>query len=191
MDELNSIWISPQTGQGPLGTEDFVIKNRDLGNSLVVQWLRPHTSTEGRHGFSLFGELRSCECSMAQPRNKQNKKPTKQQQEKSRHLNISPRGWGAAPASRLIQIPHLCLYIIFVPSSKGCFVISKMEQNFLTGGQAGVSVHTHTHTHPSLDHLISLPPTTRGRSCHNVWGVWPLQLAPKGGAFLWVGSAWG
>ena len=58
-----------------------------------------------------------------------------------------------------------------------------------------MSVHTHTHKHththinphthtpPSLDHLGSLPPTTRGRSCHNVWVFGPHSWLLQGWSF--------
>lgn len=73
-------------------------------------------------------------------------------------------------ASGLIQISHLCLLHNFCPQLRGLLC----------------DVSKHTHTHPSLDHFISLPPTTRGRSCHNVWVfgfLAPTASSLKGGAF--------
>lgn len=176
--------LGPQDRQGTFGNRRTLYQKQGPGGILVVQWLGPHTSAEGGMGLPPFGELRSPARSMAQPRNKQNKNQPNNS-EKNRHLDISPRGWGAAPSLPADWFKFLiCVfYIIFVPSSKGCLVMWQMEQNFLTG-VAGRWVCTHTHTHTLLDHLISLPPTTRGDPAIMFGCLAPTAGSLKGGVFL-------
>ena len=72
---------------------------------------------------------------MAQPRNTQDKNQPNNSKKKIGTWTFLQGGEEMYLASRLIQIPHLCILHNFCPQLKGLLCdVSKMEQNFLTGG---------------------------------------------------------